>query len=230
MACLLILVGAGTPKATGRVTTRSHHSRHRLLSGCFRRPTSPVGLTVAREGGSPPTPSATPAPAACDPLAVDKGNAPPASTPSRSLVSLLAVYSATHMPLRTLQPPVSYDVVWIVYYLLWGAAAFTPPCSRSCACRSISVRLTPLRPGTAAAACLIAPGVRFAQEFETRRVVPSSPHGAFLLVVTVGGLGARRGVRPRVALRARGRTRRRSGQHQVNESAISAVCALLRVP
>ena len=81
-----------------------------------------------------------------------------------SIVSLLAVDSAYTYALLTdaYNHQLSYDVGWIAYYLLWGAAALHPsmrtleePAHESRA------RLTPLRLGLLAGACLIAPGVRF---------------------------------------------------------------------
>ena len=127
-----------------------------------------------------------------------------------------------------------YDVGWIAYYLLWGAAALHPsmrtleePALES------RTRLTPARLGLLAGACLIAPGIRFYQSLgdPDRLVLIVASALLFLLVVTrMAGL-VRQEVRTtarELALRAAGvELVAAGGGEQVNEAAISAVRALV---
>jgi diguanylate cyclase (GGDEF)-like protein/PAS domain S-box-containing protein len=131
----------------------------------------------------------------------------------------------------------SYDVGWIAYYLLWGAAALHPsmrtleepaPDSRT--------RLTPLRLALLAGACLIAPCIRFYQELGNPDVLVLIVASAllFLLVVTrMAGLVRQeeRAARREQALRGAGvELVAAAGREQVNEAAISAVRALVGGP
>ena len=173
-------------------------------------------------------------------LAVDKGKRAPAFyLLVASIVSLLAVDSAYTYALLTdaYNHQVSYDVGWIAYYLLWGAAALHPSMrSLDEPALDFRARLTPLRLGLLAAACLIAPGVRFAQEFDNPDVLVLIVASAalFLLVVTrMAGLVRQeeRAAGRELALRGAGvELVAAAGQHQVNEAAISAVCALIESP
>ena len=102
-------------------------------------------------------------------LAVDTGKRAPAFyLLIASIVSLLAVDSAYTYALLTgaYDHQLSYDVGWIAYYLLWGAAALHPS-MRTLEEPAVDVRarLTPLRLGLLAGACLIAPGIRVWQSF-----------------------------------------------------------------
>ena len=131
----------------------------------------------------------------------------------------------------------SYDVGWIAYYLLWGAAALHPS-MRTLEEPALDsrTRLTPLRLVLLAGACLIAPGVRFYQSFgDTDRLV--------LIVASGRPVPPRRESygRPGPAGAARCLARARAasagvelvaaaGREQVNEAAISAVLALVERP
>jgi diguanylate cyclase (GGDEF)-like protein/PAS domain S-box-containing protein len=173
-------------------------------------------------------------------LAVDKGKRAPAFyLLVASIVSLLAVDSAYTYALLTdaYNHQLSYDVGWIVYYLLWGAAALHPSMrSLDEPALDFRARLTPLRLGLLAAACLIAPGVRFAQELDNPDVLVLIVASAvlFLLVVTrMAGLVRQeeRAAGRELALRGAGvELVAAAGHQQVNEAAISAVCALIESP
>src|SRR5207245_8051235 len=57
-----------------------------------------------------------------------------------------------------------FDAGWILYYLLWGAAALHPSMrSLEEGAPELGTRLTPLRLTLLGSACLIAPGIRFVQ-------------------------------------------------------------------
>ena len=108
-------------------------------------------------------------------LAVDTGRRTPAFwLLVSSIVCLLAVDSAYNLALLqgTYDHQLIYDAGWIFYYLLWGAAALHP------SMRTLEepttdqrTRLTPLRLTLLGGACLISPGVRFAQEFHNPDVL-----------------------------------------------------------
>ena len=173
-------------------------------------------------------------------LAVDRGKRAPAFyLLIASIVSLLAVDSAYTYALLTdaYNHQLSYDVGWIAYYLLWGAAALHPsmrtleePALES------RTRLTPLRLGLLAGACLIAPGVRFYQSLgDTDTLVLIMASGLlFLLVVSrMAGLvrQERRAASREQALRNAGvELVAAAGGEQVNEAAIAAVLALAGEP
>ena len=160
---------AGRPRRRDRLA--DPHGRHRpalvglpgraehpslRADACSRRP-SPPPIRSATSSSSPQRSA----------WRSTTGSArPPSTSSSASIVSLLAVDSAYTYALLTdaYNHQLSYDVGWIAYYLLWGAAALHPsmrtleePAHESRA------RLTPLRLGLLAGACLIAPGVRVYQ-------------------------------------------------------------------
>ncbi|HYM63423.1 MAG TPA: diguanylate cyclase, partial [Gaiellaceae bacterium] len=173
-------------------------------------------------------------------LAVDTGKRAPAFyLLVGSIVSLLAVDSAYTYALLTdaYNHQLSYDVGWIAYYLLWGAAALHP------SMRTLDepaldsrTRLTPLRLGLLAGACLIAPGVRFYQELDNPDTLVLIVASAllFLLVVTrMAGLvrQEQRAAARELALRGAGvELVAAAGREQVNEAAISTVLALVGKP
>jgi diguanylate cyclase (GGDEF)-like protein/PAS domain S-box-containing protein len=173
-------------------------------------------------------------------LAVDTGKRAPAFyLLVGSIVSLLAVDSAYTFALLTdaYNHQLSYDVGWIAYYLLWGAAALHPS-MRTLEEPALDsrTRLTPLRLGLLAGACLIAPGVRFYQELgnpDTLVLIVASGL-LFLLVVTrMAGLvrQEQRAAARELALRGAGvELVAAAGREQVNEAAISAVLALVEKP
>jgi diguanylate cyclase (GGDEF)-like protein/PAS domain S-box-containing protein len=156
-----------------------------------------------------------------------------------SIISLLAVDSAYTYALLTnaYNHQLSYDVGWIAYYLLWGAAALHPSMrTLEEPAHDSRTQLTPLRLVLLAGACLIAPGVRFYQSFgDTDRLVLIVASGVlFLLVVSrMAGLvrQERRAASRELALRSAGvELVAAAGGEQVNEAAISAVLALVERP
>ena len=173
-------------------------------------------------------------------LAVDKGKRAPAFfLLVGSIVSLLAVDSAYTYALLTdaYNHQLSYDVGWIAYYLLWGAAALHPsmrtleePALESRA------RLTPLRLGLLAGACLIAPGVRFYQALDDPDVLVLIVASALLFLLVVARMVGlvrqeERAASRELALRRAGVELVAAGaREQVNEAAISTVLALVGRP
>ena len=171
-------------------------------------------------------------------LAVDAGR----RTPSfwlfvSSIVCLLATDSAYNLALLkgTYQhSQLIYDAGWILYYLLFGAAALHPsmrdleePATDS------RTRLTPLRLTLLGAACVIAPGIRFWEEWGNPDVlvVIIASGILFLLVVTrMAGLVRQEGrvVSRERALRGAGVDLvAAAGHEQVYAAAISGVERLL---
>ena len=169
-------------------------------------------------------------------LAVDAGKRAPAFyLLVGSIVSLLAVDSAYTYALLTgsYNHQLSFDVGWIVYYLLWGAAALHPS-MRTLEEPSVGarVRLTRLRLTLLAGACLIAPGIRAWHSWgdPDRLVLIAASALLFLLVVSrMAGL-----VRQEERTAGRELALRRAGvdlvgaagREQVHEAAVSAVRGL----
>jgi diguanylate cyclase (GGDEF)-like protein/PAS domain S-box-containing protein len=173
-------------------------------------------------------------------LAVDKGKRAPAfHLLVASIISLLAVDSAYTFALLTnaYDHQLIYDVGWIVYFLLWGAAALHPS-MRTLEEPALDsrTRLTPLRLALLAGACLVAPGVRFYQAMNEPEVLVLIVASAvlFLLVVTrMAGLVRQeeRAATRELALRGAGvELVAAAGREQVNEAAIAAVLALVDEP
>ncbi len=173
-------------------------------------------------------------------LAVDKGKrAPSFYLLVGSIVALLTVDSAYTLALLTdsYNHQLSYDVGWIAYYLLWGAAALHPSMrTLEEPALEARARLTPLRLGLLAGACLIAPGVRFYQAFDDpdRLVLIVASALLFLLVVArMVGLVRQeeRAATRELTLRGAGvELVAAGGREQVNEAAVSAVVALVAGP
>ena len=153
-----------------------------------------------------------------------------------SIVCLLATDSAYNYALLkgTYNHQLIYDAGWILYYLLWGAAALHP------SMRSLEeptddprTRLTPLRLALLGGACLIAPTIRFAQAIGNPDLLVLIAASAvlFLLVVArMAGLVRQeaRAVARERALRGAGiELVAAAGQEQVAEAAIAAVHRLL---
>ena len=124
-------------------------------------------------------------------LAVDAGKRAPAFyLLAGSIVCLLATDSAYNLALLQgtyNHSQLIYDLGWMMYYILWGAAALHPsmrvleePATDSRA------RLTSMRLALLGAACLIAPSIRFAQSLGNPDVLVLIVASAvlFLLVVT----------------------------------------------
>ena len=169
-------------------------------------------------------------------LAVDMGKRAPAFyLLAASIVSLLAVDSAYTLALltNTYDHQLVYDVGWIAYYLLWGAAALHPS-MRTLEEPALDqrTRLTPIRLSLLAGACLIAPGIRFYQTLgdPDRLVLIAASAVLFLLVVMrmAGLVRQEQKTNTReLALRAAGvELVAAGGAEQVNAAAISAVRAL----
>jgi diguanylate cyclase (GGDEF)-like protein/PAS domain S-box-containing protein len=171
-------------------------------------------------------------------LAVDAGRRAPAFYfLVSSIVCLLATDSAYNYAILKdtySHSQLIYDAGWILYYLLWGAAALHPsmrvleePATDSRA------RLTSARLALLGAACLIAPSIRFFQSIDNADVLVLIVASAvlFLLVVTrMAGL-----VRQEERIVDRERTLRTAGvelvgaagHEQIYEAATSSVRRLL---
>ena len=169
-------------------------------------------------------------------LAVDQGKRAPAFyLLIGSIVSLLAVDSAYNYALLTgsYNHQLSYDFGWIVYYLLWGAAALHPS-MRTLEEPALDerTRLTPLRLGLLAGACLIAPGIRAWQSWgDTDKLVliVASAFLFLLVVLRMAGLVRQeaRAAARELALRAAGVDLvAAAGRDQVNRAAVSAIHSL----
>ena len=169
-------------------------------------------------------------------LAVDMGKRAPAFyLLSGSIVSLLAVDSAYTLALLTgtYNHQLTYDVGWIAYYLLWGAAALHPS-MRTLEEPALDsrTRLTPSRLALLAGACLIAPGVRFYQALgdpDVLVLIVASALLFLLVVMRMAGLVRQeeRATARELALRAAGvELVAAGGADQVNAAAISAVRAI----
>ena len=170
-------------------------------------------------------------------LAVDTGKRAPAFyLLTASIVSLLAVDSAYGYALLkgTYNHQLSYDVGWIAYYLLWGSAALHPS-MRTLEEPAVDgrSRLTRARLGLLAAACLIAPGIRFVADIHNPdvEVVVVAAAVLFLLVVARMAWLVRqeeRAVKREVALRGAGiRLVAAAGEKQVQEAAVASAQSLL---
>ena len=107
-------------------------------------------------------------------LAVDRGvRAPAFYLLAGSIVCLLTTDSVYNRMLLdgTYNGQVILDVGWIFYYLLWGAAALHPSMRTLEQPAEGRTRLTPMRLGFLCGACLIAPGIRFFQEWGNTDVI-----------------------------------------------------------
>ncbi|MGB2953840.1 MAG: hypothetical protein WBB74_10705, partial [Gaiellaceae bacterium] len=167
-------------------------------------------------------------------LAVDAGKRAPAFyLLAGSIVCLLATDSAYNLALLKgtySHTQLIYDAGWIMYYLFWGAAALHPSMrALEEPAADVRTRLTPLRLVLLGVACLIAPGIRFVQEFRNPDllVIIIASAVLFLLVVArMAGLvlqEARRVSRER-ALRGAGIDLvGAAGHEQIYEAAILGV-------
>ena len=171
-------------------------------------------------------------------LAVDAGKRAPAFyLLSSSIVCLLATDSAYNLALLKgtyNHSQLIYDLGWISYYVLWGAAALHPsmrvleePATDS------RPRLTSLRLALLGAACLIAPSIRFFQALGNPDVlvlIVASAVLFLLVVIRMAGL-----VRQEERIVSRERTLRvagaelvgAAGYEQIYEAAIAGVRRLL---
>ena len=171
-------------------------------------------------------------------LAVDAGKRAPAFyLLAGSIVCLLATDSAYNLALLKgtyNHSQLIYDLGWMMYYVLWGAAALHPsmrvleePATDSRA------RLTSMRLALLGAACLIAPSIRFVQSLGNPDVVVLIVASAvlfLLVVIRMAGL-----VRQEERIVSRERTLRAAGaelvgaagSEQINNAAIAGVRRLL---
>jgi diguanylate cyclase (GGDEF)-like protein/PAS domain S-box-containing protein len=171
-------------------------------------------------------------------LAVDAGKRAPAFyLLAGSIVCLLATDSAYNLALLKgtyNHSQLIYDLGWIFYYVLWGAAALHPsmrvleePATDSRA------RLTSMRLALLGAACLIAPSIRFVQSLGNPDVlvlIVASAVLFLLVVIRMAGL-----VRQEERIVSRERTLRvagaelvgAAGYEQINSAAIAGVQRLL---
>ena len=170
-------------------------------------------------------------------LAVDSGKRTPAFwLLVSSVVCLMATDSAYNYALlkNTFHHQLSFDAGWILYYLLWGAAALHPsmrtleePASDPRA------RLTPVRLILLASACLIAPAIHFAESLHNPDVVVLIVASAVLFLLVVARMAGlvrqeERAVSRERALRGAGIDLVAAADHdQVAAAAISAVQRLL---
>src|SRR6478672_8412203 len=171
-------------------------------------------------------------------LAVDAGKRAPAFyLLAGSIVCLLATDSAYNLALLqgTYNHQLIYDAGWIFYYLFWGAAALHPSMRtlEEPAAAGSRTRLTPLRLALLGGACLIAPGIRFAQELGNPDVLVliSASAVLFLLVVArMAGLVRQEGrvVSRERALRGAGIELVAAASHaQVCQASVGGVTRLL---
>jgi diguanylate cyclase (GGDEF)-like protein/PAS domain S-box-containing protein len=170
-------------------------------------------------------------------LAVDAGRRTPSFwLMTGSIVCLLATDSAYNLALLqgTFNYQLSYDAGWILYYLLWGAAALHPSMrTLEEPVEDSRTRLTPLRLTLLGGACLIAPSIRFAQEIHNPDVVVVIVASAVLFLLVVARMAGL--VRQEARVVARERALRgagvdlvaAAGQDQVAAAAISAVHRLV---
>src|SRR5437867_2008328 len=153
-----------------------------------------------------------------------------------SIVCLMATDSAYNYALLkdTYNHQLIFDAGWILYYLLWGAAALHPSMrSLEEGAPELGTRLTPLRLTLLGSACLIAHGIRYVQSIHNPDVLGLivASEVLFLLVVArMAGLVRQEG---RVVSRERAlggagvELVAAAGHEQVAEAAISAVHRLL---
>jgi diguanylate cyclase (GGDEF)-like protein/PAS domain S-box-containing protein len=173
-------------------------------------------------------------------LAVDQGKRAPAFyLLIGSIVCLLTVDSAYTYALLTnaYDHQLIYDVGWIAYYLLWGAAALHPS-MRTLEEPALHARPRLTRPRLAllAAACLIAPAIRTWKAWDNpdTLVLIAASAALFLLVVSrMAGLVRQeeRTATRELALRtASVDLVAAAGGDQVSAAAVSAVQALMDEP
>jgi diguanylate cyclase (GGDEF)-like protein/PAS domain S-box-containing protein len=154
-----------------------------------------------------------------------------------SIVCLLATDSAYNYALLKgtySHKQLIYDAGWIFYYLLWGAAALHPSMRTLEEPKAdLRTRLTPLRMVLLGGACLIAPGIRFAQELGNPDVLVVIAGSAVLFLLVVSRMAGL--VRQEARVVSRERALRgagidlvaAAGHDQVAVAAISAVHRLL---
>ncbi len=159
-------------------------------------------------------------------LAVDRGvRAPAFYLLAGSIVCLLTTDSVYNRMLLdgTYDGQVILDVGWIFYYLLWGAAALHPSMRTLEQPVEDRTRLTPLRLAFLCVACLVAPGIRFYQEWgntDVLVVIIASMIMFLLVLARMSGL-----VRQEERAVARQRALRRAGAALVGAADIDQMGA-----
>ena len=149
-----------------------------------------------------------------------------------SIMCLLATDSAYNLALLkgTYNHQLIYDAGWILYYLLWGAAALHPSMrTLEEPAKDQRTRLTPLRLALLGGACLIAPGIRFVQAIHNPDVLVLIVGSAVLFLLVVARMAGL--VRQEARVVSRERALRgagidlvaAAGNEQVAAAAISAV-------
>jgi diguanylate cyclase (GGDEF)-like protein/PAS domain S-box-containing protein len=171
-------------------------------------------------------------------LAVDAGKRAPAFyLLAGSIVCLLATDSAYNLAILKdtySHSQLIYDLGWMAYYVLWGAAALHPSMRvLEEPTTGARPRLTTLRLALLGAACLIAPSIRFLQALgdpDVLVLIVASALLFLLVVVRMAGL-----VRQEERVVSRERTLREAGAElvgsagyeQIYEAAIAGVRRLL---
>ena len=170
-------------------------------------------------------------------LAVDSGKRTPAFwLLVSSVVCLMATDSGYNYALlkNTFHHQLSFDAGWILYYLLWGAAALHPSMrALEEPAADPGTRLTPVRLILLAGACLIAPAIRLVQSLHNPDVLVLIVASAVLFLLVVARMAGL--VRQEERAVSRERALRSAGvdlvaaadQDQVAAAAISAVGRLL---
>src|SRR5438105_743977 len=169
-------------------------------------------------------------------LAVDAGKRAPAFyLLVGSIVCLLATDSAYNLALLqgTYNHQLIYDLGWILYYLLWGAAALHPSMRVLEEPGDTRARLTKARLALLGCACLISPLIRVLQAFHNPDVLVLIIGSAVLFLLVVSRMAGL--VRQEESTVSRERTLRAAGvelvgaagHEQVYEAAIAAVRRLL---
>jgi diguanylate cyclase (GGDEF)-like protein/PAS domain S-box-containing protein len=129
---------------------------------------------------------------------------------------------------------VIFDLGWLAYLALWGAAALHPSMRRlETPAPKTRVRLTPTRLSLLAAACLVAPGIRFFQEFgntDLLVVIGASAILFLLVVLRVAGLARQeeRAAAREISLREAGLALVEAvGRAAVNDEAVASAERIL---
>ena len=179
MAGLLVLVRRRNPRTdrAGAIDSLILTLGIALLSWVFLiAPNIQLGGRLAdRRRSRSPIPSAT---SCCSPPPSGSRSTAACARPAfyllaGSIVCLLTTDSVYNRMLLdgSYNGQVILDVGWIFYYLLWGAAALHPSMRTLEQPAEGRTRLTPLRLAFLSVACLIAPGIRFYQEWGNTDVI-----------------------------------------------------------
>ena len=151
-------------------------------------------------------------------LAVDAGRRAPAFyLLSGSIVCLLATDSAYNLAILKdtySHSQLIYDLGWIAYYVLWGAAALHPSMRVLAEPAADSrTRLTRIRLALLGGACLISPSIRFFQAFDNPDIVVLIVASALLFLLVVSRMAGL--IRQEERIVSRERTLRSAGAELV---------------